>query len=562
MNEAILSVRGLRVAFGSKEQPTEVVHGVDFDIHAGETVAIVGESGSGKSTTMYSAIDLLPGTGHITAGSVKWNGTELTGTGRSHISDIRGREIGFVPQNPMTSLDPVFTIGSQVEEAIRVNNRSAGRKEIRSRAVKMLEQVGLQNAEQRMKQYPHQFSGGMKQRSLIGIGISAHPQLLIADEPTSALDVTVQRVVLDQLQKLTSELGTAVVLITHDLGLAAERAERVIVMYKGEIVETGDSREILQHPKHEYTKRLVAAAPSLASRRIGEDATIPPAETETLNIAALAETHKTVAPGEPMIEVQSLSKVFRIRRSGMGHEDFHAVSDASFTVKRGETMALVGESGSGKSTVARMLLQLERPTAGTAKIGGREIQGLSRRDLFDMRRTVQMVFQDPYGSIDPRYNIADTIMEPLKVQKVGDAASRRARMYELLDHVALPREVAERYPNELSGGQRQRVAIARGLALNPEVLVLDEAVSALDVLVQAQILELLAKLQKELSLTYLFITHDLAVVRLIADHVCVMQHGRIVEQGTAEEVFEHPQQEYTRDLINAIPGADIELGIA
>ena len=560
--QPILSVRDLRVAFGTKKEPKEVLHGVSFDVYPGETVAIVGESGSGKSTTMHAVINLLPGTGRTTDGSVQWNGQELVGIGRRKMESIRGREIGFVPQDPMSNLNPVWSVGYQVEEAVRANGVAQGRKAVRERAVEVLEQAGLQNAEQRMKQYPHQFSGGMKQRALIGIGLSAEPQLLIADEPTSALDVTVQRVVLDHLEELTNKLGTAVVFITHDLGLAAERAEKLIVMYQGNIVESGPSREILERPKHPYTKRLVAAAPSLASRRIGHDARIPTTPTSTFDIAALAqEPGKTVAHGEPMIQVEGLGKTYKLRKGNFGTEDFHAVQDASFTVNRGETLALVGESGSGKSTIAKMILQLEKPTAGTIRIAGEDIGAFSGRRLFDLRRTLQPVFQDPYGSLDPLHNIGNTIMEPLKIHGVGDATSRRERMLELLDQVALPRELATRYPNELSGGQRQRVAVARGLALKPDVLVLDEAVSALDVLVQAQILDLLAELQRDLGLTYLFITHDLAVVRLIADRVCVMQQGRIVEQASTEEVFENPSEEYTSKLLEAIPGRRIELGI-
>ena len=562
LNEPVLSVRDLKVAFKVDKQLKEVLHGVSFDVYPGETVAIVGESGSGKSTTMHAVMNLLPGTGLVTDGSINWRGRELVGIGRKDMESIRGREIGLVPQDPMSNLNPVWSVGFQVEEAIRANGVAKGRKEVRARAVEVLEQAGLQNAEQRMKQYPHQFSGGMKQRALIGIGLSAEPELLIADEPTSALDVTVQRVVLDHLEKLTTDLGTAVVFITHDLGLAAERAEKLIVMYQGNIVESGPSREILQNPKHPYTKRLVSAAPSLASRRIGDDSTMPTAPTETFDLAALADSsNKTVKHGEPMIEVSGLGKIYKLRKGNFGSEDFHAVSGATFTVNRGETMALVGESGSGKSTIAKMVLQLEKGSSGSIRIGGRETAGLKGSELFDLRRTLQPVFQDPYGSLDPLHNIGNTIMEPLKIHKVGDAASRKARMLELLDQVALPRELATRYPNELSGGQRQRVAVARGLALKPDILVLDEAVSALDVLVQAQILDLLAELQRELGLTYLFITHDLAVVRLIADRVCVMQQGKIVEQATTDEVFENPQQEYTKNLLAAIPGANIELGV-
>ena len=562
MMQPLLSVRDLKVGFKVDRSMNEVLHGIGFDVYPGETVAIVGESGSGKSTAMHAVMNLLPGTGRVTGGSILWNGRELVGIHRRDMESIRGREIGLVPQDPMSNLNPVWSVGFQVEEAIRANGLEKGRKAVRERAVEVLQQAGLQDAEKRMKQFPHQFSGGMKQRALIGIGLSANPQLLIADEPTSALDVTVQRVVLDHLAKMTSELGTAVVFITHDLGLAAERAEKLIVMYKGNIVESGPSREILERPQHPYTRRLVSAAPSLASRRIGSDAELPAAPTDSFDIAALtASARETVAHGAPMIEVADLGKVYKIRKGNFSSDDFHAVSNATFTVKKGETLALVGESGSGKSTIAKMVLQLEKPTSGSIRIAGKETAGLSAKGLFDLRRTLQPVFQDPYGSLDPLTSIGNTIMEPLKIHGVGDSASRKARVLELLDQVSLPRELASRYPNELSGGQRQRVAVARGLALKPDILILDEAVSALDVLVQAQILDLLAELQRELGLTYLFITHDLAVVRLIADRVCVMQQGRIVEQATTEEVFERPQQEYTKNLLAAIPGAHIELGV-
>lgn len=561
--QPLLSVKDLKVSFTTDKKHKEVVHGVNFDVYPGETVAIVGESGSGKSTTMHAVINLLPGTGKITGGEVLWKGKNLVGVKRRAMEEIRGREIGLVPQDPMSNLNPVWSIGFQVEEAIRANGLAKGRKAVKERAVEVLKQAGLQDAERRMKQYPHQFSGGMKQRALIGIGLSANPELLIADEPTSALDVTVQKVVLDHLQGLASELGTAVVFITHDLGLAAERAEKLIVMYQGNIVESGPSLEILQKPQHPYTKRLVAAAPSIASRRIEAGLPAITQATDVLDITELADMTAEVASDEkPVVEVRDLRMVYKLRKGNFGYEDLVAVEGANFTINRGETMALVGESGSGKSTIAKMILQLEKPTSGSVLIEGKETVGLNSSELFALRRKLQPVFQDPYGSLDPLHNIGNTIIEPLNVHSVGDLASRKARVLELLDQVSLPRELATRYPNELSGGQRQRVAVARGLALKPDILVLDEAVSALDVLVQAQILELLAQLQRELNLTYLFITHDLAVVRLIADRVCVMQQGKIVEQATTEEVFDNPQKDYTKNLLAAIPGSGIKLGAA
>ena len=541
----LLSIRDLTVAFGTNE----VLHGVSLDIFPGETVAIVGESGSGKSTTASAVVNLLPGNGLVTGGSIKLDGRELTDLNAGQMERIRGREIGYVPQDPMSNLNPVWSIGFQVKEAIRANGIASSRKDVDARAIEVLQQAGLPDAAKRLHQFPHQFSGGMRQRALIGIGLAADPKLLIADEPTSALDVTVQRVILDHMATLTRDKGTSVLLITHDLGLAAERAEKIIVMNRGEIVEMGPSREILENPLHPYTQRLVAAAPSLASKRI---------QTRVQHRGI--ETSADVAAIPPAIEVRDLVKEYKIRLGGFRSEAFRAVDGVSFQIPRGKTLALVGESGSGKSTVAKMVLKLEDPTSGDVLVDGQNIAKLSGRESFRLRRQMQPVFQDPYGSLDPLRNIGNTISEPLNIHKVGDRASRRARVAELLDQVSLPQSLESRYPNELSGGQRQRVAIARALALKPDVVVLDEAVSALDVLVQDQILQLLAELQSELGLTYLFITHDLAVVRVAADMVAVMERGKIVEQGTVDEIFADPAEEYTRRLLAAIPGASIPLG--
>ncbi|MFB8189988.1 dipeptide ABC transporter ATP-binding protein [Microbacterium sp. NPDC055988] len=545
----LLSVRDLKVAFRTQEGDREVLHGANFDIFPGETVAIVGESGSGKSTTASAIVNLLPGTGTITGGSITLDGRELTTLGRREIEAIRGREIGFVPQDPMSNLNPVWSIGFQVKEAIRANGIARGRDAVKKRTVEVLQQAGLADAERRLHQFPHQFSGGMRQRALIGIGLAADPKLLIADEPTSALDVTVQRVILDHMATLTRDKGTSVLLITHDLGLAAERAEKIIVMSNGNIVEAGPSRQILENPQHPYTKRLVGVAPSVASQRIQ-------AVVEDRGI----ETLEDLADIPPTVRVAGLTKDYKIRQGNFRSEAFRAVDDVTFDIPRGKTLALVGESGSGKSTVAKMLLKLEEPTSGTIEIDGQDVSKLSNAQAFGLRRRMQPVFQDPYGSLDPLRNIGNTISQPLQIHNVGDRASQRARVEELLDQVALPRALATRYPNELSGGQRQRVAIARALALKPDIVVLDEAVSALDVLVQDQILQLLADLQSELNLTYLFITHDLAVVRVSSDLVCVMERGRVVEQGTVDEIFANPQQEYTDRLLKAIPGASIPLG--
>ncbi|TAJ49897.1 MAG: ABC transporter ATP-binding protein [Herbiconiux sp.] len=573
----LLEIKDLQVGFQTTGGIVPAVRGVDLTLMPGQTLAIVGESGSGKSTTAHAIINLLPGPGRITGGSITFDGKELIGLGSKQMESIRGREIGFVPQDPMSNLNPVWSIGFQVEETIRANGIASGRKNVRAHAIQVLKEAGLQDADKRLKQFPHQFSGGMRQRVLIGIGLSSRPKLLIADEPTSALDVTVQRRILDHLETLTRDIGTAVLFITHDLGLAAERAEQLVVMYKGKIVEAGPSKEILENPVHPYTQRLVAAAPSLASRRI-QSAThatathalsdleyAPTKVTEGVDLIAAAEERVEKAPAvkrPDAIVVRDLTKVYKIRGQGKGSSGEVIASDkVNFSVEKGTTTALVGESGSGKSTVAKMILRLEDPTSGSILIDGTDVAPLKGKALLDLRRRMQPVFQDPYGSLDPLRNIGNTISEPLQVHKVGDRTARKERVFELLDQVSLPKSLITRYPNELSGGQRQRVAIARALALKPDVVVLDEAVSALDVLVQAQILKLLADLQAELELTYLFITHDLAVVRVIADNVCVMQQGKIVEAATTDQVFDSPQEQYTKELLNAIPGAGITLGV-
>ena len=527
----LLSIRDLTVEFPNQNGSVKALDGVSLDLWEGETLAIVGESGSGKSTTAHAIINLLPGAGSITSGSISFAGQELVGTSQNELEKIRGRKIGFVPQDPMSNLNPVWSVGFQVEETIAANNPGMDKKAVRAQAIEVLHRAGLSDAEKRMKQYPHQFSGGMRQRVLIGIGLSASPRLLIADEPTSALDVTVQRTILDHLSTLTKASKTSVILITHDLGLAAERAEKIVVMYRGQVVESGPALEGLKNPPHPYTQKLVAARK--------------------------ASARKVHTSDEVAVSIKNISKTYSIKGKGLKSTPFTAVDNVSLEIKRGTTLALVGESGSGKSTVAKMLLGLEKPTQGEIEVAGRNIAVLSKRELFELRRRMQPVFQDPYGSLDPLQNIANTIAEPLVTHKVGNRKEREVRVRELLDQVSLPWAVATRYPSELSGGQRQRVAIARALALKPEIVVLDEAVSALDVLVQAQVLELLAQLQDELKLTYLFITHDLAVVKVIADQVAVMNKGQIVEFGNTPEIFNNPKQEYTRNLLDAIPGAKL-----
>ncbi|WEO78508.1 ABC transporter ATP-binding protein [Cryobacterium sp. SO2] len=564
--QPLLQIRNLEVAFRTQRGLVPAVRGVDLTLYAGQTLAIVGESGSGKTTTAQAIIDLLPGAGKVTGGQVLFEGRDLTKLNAKEIQAVRGNLIGYVPQDPMSNLNPVWNIGFQVEEAIKANGLAQG-KEARARTIQVLQEAGLSDAADRLKQYPHQFSGGMRQRVLIGIGLSARPKLLIADEPTSALDVTVQRQILDHLGTLTRDYGTSVLFITHDLGLAAERAEQLVVMYKGRVVESGPSQEILANPQHPYTQRLVSAAPSLASRRIqsakhsgSDDAEIFGGGSLDDTLVARAAERENAAPVKDLISVKDISKVYRIRKKGLRTDELRAVDGVSFGIQKGTTTALVGESGSGKSTVAKLILQLESITSGAIEFDGQDVAGLKGKDLLKFRRRVQPVFQDPYGSLDPQYNVGNTIAEPLLAHGVGTSKERQDRVKELLEQVSLPWASRYRYPSELSGGQRQRIAIARALALKPDVLVLDEAVSALDVLVQGQVLNLLTELQTELGLTYLFITHDLAVVRLVADNVCVMQKGRIVEAASTDDVFDSPKQAYTQELLAAIPGGNFEFG--
>ncbi|UGT40153.1 ABC transporter ATP-binding protein [Nocardia yamanashiensis] len=554
MTAPLLEIRDLRVSFGSGDRRVEAVRGVDLTVYPGQTVAIVGESGSGKSTTAHAVIGLLPGTGRVESGQILFDGKDLAAASAAELVAVRGNGIGFVPQDPMSNLDPVWKVGFQIAETLAANGIARGRA-ARQRAVELLAEAGIADAEQRVNQYPHEYSGGMRQRALIAIGLSARPKLLIADEPTSALDVTVQRQILDHIDGLTKELGTAVLLITHDLGLAAERAEHLVVMYRGRVVESGPALAILRDPQHEYTRRLVDSAPSIASQRLSAVRTRAKIRELAEDVAA-AETEG--AQPDDILVADALTKRYRIRGSvPWKHTELVAADQVSFRLRRGTTTALVGESGSGKTTVAQMVLGLVPPTSGAVTFDGRDVADMAERAPLAFRRRVQPIFQNPYGSLDPSYSIHRTIVEPLRTHGIGTRAERDARVRELLELVALPTSVADRYPGELSGGQRQRVAIARALALEPDLVVCDEAVSALDVLVQAQILQLLNELQAELGLSYLFITHDLAVVRQIADNVVVMQQGRVVEAATTTEVFDNPQSDYTRRLLDAIPGRDL-----
>ena len=532
---ALLEVSNLSVSYTLGGESRPAVRDVSFTVDRGEVVAIVGESGSGKSTTAHAVIHLLASNASVDAGSIVFDGTDLTGLSRRAWREVRGRAIGLIPQDPTTSLNPVKRVGRQVGEPLVIHGL-ATRRGADAQAVELLRLAGIGEPEARARQFPHQFSGGMKQRALIATALAAEPKLVIADEPTSALDVTVQKQILDHIDTLASTLGTAVLLITHDLGVAADRADRIIVMQNGEIVETGAARQVLENPQHPYTRALIAAAPGLRGG--------------TVRVSERPLRTEPDAATPALLEVTGLRKEFPLP----GREKLLAVDDVTFRIDRGETLAIVGESGSGKSTTARLALRLEKPSAGSIRFDGDDLVAASREELRALRRRFQLVYQSPFASLDPRFTIAEVIDEPLRAFGV-DKAERARRVRELIDQVALPESTASRRPAELSGGQRQRVAIARALALRPDLVVLDEAVSALDVSVQAQILDLLAAVQRDVGVSYLFISHDLAVVREISDRVAVMQHGRIVEQGSTAQVLGAPREEYTRRLIEAIPGA-------
>ena len=536
---SVLEVEGLRVSYQTRAGRREVVHGVDVAVDEGDVVALVGESGSGKSTTAHAVIGLLPEGGRVEVGTIRVGGVDISGWSQKRLRSVRGAQIGLVPQDPVSSLDPVRPIGVQVGEILRLHGER-DRLKRRSRVLELLERVGLDDPLLRSHQYPHELSGGMRQRVLIATAIALRPRLIIADEPTSALDATVQRRILDLIDDLRREEGTSVLLVTHDLGVAADRAQRIVVLNHGRVVEEGPSAGILSAPSDAYTRQLLADAPALAT----DDFRRTPVPLFLRDAAAAAgeNPYAIVADG--------LVKEFEVH----GRERFRAVDDVSFRVRRGTTHALVGESGSGKTTTARLITRFLNPDGGRIELDGVDVAGLRGDALRQLRRRIQLVYQNPFSSLDPRQSVAQIVAEPLHNFGEGTRAQRRDRAAELIDRVRLPADVLERTPRELSGGQRQRVAIARALAIDPEVVVLDEAVSALDVTVQARILELLEALQQELGLTYLFISHDLAVVRRISHTVSVMRRGRVVESGSTEDIFTAATHEYTRELLAAVPG--------
>jgi peptide/nickel transport system ATP-binding protein len=536
-NEALLSVRDLRVAFNTQSGRVQAVDGVSFELAPGEILAIVGESGSGKSVTAQTILGLTRSPNAEIAGSVRLGERELIDADERELREVRGARIGMVFQDPMTSFNPVYRIGQQIAEAIRAHREEVGKGEARERAVELLDSVGIPDPERRVDFYPHEFSGGMRQRAMIAMALALDPEVLIADEPTTALDVTVQAQILALLERLNRERGLATILITHDLGVVAEVADRVLVMHEGAIVERGNLDEIFYSPTEPYTRKLLGAVVRL-------DTAPPP---------------RPRPAGEALLEVTDLVKHFPVRRGLLFDREVdrvRAVDGVSFSLRAGETLGLVGESGSGKSTLSRTILQLLAPSAGSVRFEGREIAGLSRREMRPLRREMQMVFQDPYASLNPRKRIGQIVGEPLRLQDEASGAELRRQVQGLLERVGLSAEHYQRFPHEFSGGQRQRIGIARALALRPKLIIADEPVSALDVSIRAQILDLLAELQAEFGLTYVFVAHDIGVVRHVSDRIAVMHDGKIVEQGPADAVCERPSDPYTRKLIAAVPIPD------
>lgn len=529
----LVDVRHLSVGYRSGGQTQPAVQRLSLVIAQGETVAIVGESGSGKSTLANTILGLLPDNAQISEGELWVDGNNLTHASERQKRTLRGRTVGLVPQDPMVSLNPTLRIGQQIAEALVLakGKRYPG---VDADIIELLQQVGIDKPVLRARQYPHELSGGMRQRVLIAIALAGNPRLIIADEPTSALDVTVQRKILDHLQRLVSERGISLLIITHDLGVAADRADRILVMQHGEVVEQGPPQQILANPQHAYTRALIAAAPAFAKRRTP--------------LVRIDSTHT------PILSLHNVGKTFALPKVKGEDATFLALEDLSLKVYPGQTLAIVGESGSGKSTALRIALGLEKPTKGRVWFEQQDVTDLSWRDFRPLRQRLQLVQQNPFAALDPRFTVFDSIVEPLVSFGLlkGQALEHAAR--ELISRVHLPASFLDRLPRELSGGQCQRVAIARALALKPDILLLDEPVSALDVSVQAKILDLLEELQREMGIAYVLVSHDLSVVANFAHEVLVLRNGRVVEQGSVEHIFNRPGSDYTRELIAAIPG--------
>ena len=559
LDHPIARFENLKVEFQTQDGPVEAVKGLSFDIAAGETVAIVGESGSGKSVSSLSLMRLVEyGGGEISDGRLLFDRgaagqVDLRTMNPNDMRAIRGREIGMIFQEPMTSLNPVFTIGRQLMEGLRLH-MGLSKAAARSRAIDLLRQVRIPEPERRLGQYPHELSGGMRQRVVIAMALACEPRLLIADEPTTALDVTIQAEILGLMNKLKKDTGTAVMFITHDMAVVAQMADRVVVMFRGEKVEEGLVEDIFENPQHPYTQNLLAAVPKLGEMR-GQPTPKP--------LSLIGQPEKSLIGSVPpteevLLDVRNLTTHFNVKGGFFRRTvaRVHALENVSFSIKKGATLSLVGESGSGKSTCGRSILRLEEPQSGSINLGDRDILALDSAGLREARRDMQMVFQDPFASLNPQMTLADQVAEPMKNYNMAQGSELMDRVAGLFDRVELPRAFMRRFPHELSGGQRQRIAIARALALNPKLLIADEAVSALDVSVQAQVLNLMLELQAELGISMLFISHDMAVVERVSHHVAVMYLGRIVEIGTRQEVFEDPRHDYTKTLMAAVPVAD------
>ncbi|MDA8369465.1 MAG: ABC transporter ATP-binding protein [Nocardiopsaceae bacterium] len=571
MTDPVVSVSDLRITFPTLEGRITAVDGVCFDVEPGGALGIVGESGSGKSVTSLALMGLHRGTKAEVTGKITVAGTDIAAASDRRIRAMRGNDIAMVFQDPMSSLHPQYTIGNQLIEAYRIHRPKASVAEARKRAVESLDRVGIPQPARRINSYPHEFSGGMRQRVLIAMGLMCDPTVLLADEPTTALDVTVQAQILDLLDDLRRDLGMSLILVSHDLAVVAGSVDEVLVMRKGEIVERGDVRRVLSTPEHPYTQALLDAVPrvdvSRAQRRAQVRADRAQERHQGASSAAAQPTAaRPVAPGppgsaeeEPLLKVENARMRFKVRGGLFGRAtDFYAVDDVSFDLYKGETLGIVGESGSGKSTLSRMVTRLLRPTEGRITFEGHDITRLPERRLRPLRRDIQMIFQNPYSSLNPRVTIGDSIGAALRVQGETDTKKIRMRVQELLERVGLESAHYNRFPHAFSGGQRQRIAIARALILRPKLVICDEPVSALDVSTQDQVLRLLDELQDDFDLTYIFVAHDLAVVRQVSDRVAVMSKGRIVEMSHGDEVYENPQHDYTRQLLAAAPVLDPE----